>query len=54
MFVVPSLARSTSRRKTMAMTSAIKAMTPTMAIKVRLLPDRVTAVTSKGTGSTDM
>ena len=54
MFVVPSLARSTSRRKTMAITNASKAMTPTMATKVRLEPDSVTAVTSKGVGSTDM
>ena len=35
----------------MAITNAIKAMTPTMATKVRFAPDRLMAVTSKGVGS---
>ena len=40
-FGVPSFAASTSRRKIMAITSAIKAMTPTTATNVRLTPDKL-------------
>ncbi len=49
--VVPSLAASTSRRKTIAITRASTAMTPTTATKVRLTLDKVIVVTSKGNGS---